>query len=189
MLSTRPHHARALTFVRLLTLFLGGFLLSSCRDTGATGPSAEHLSPTLSTQASQSWVRSSFFFDNTGFVACLGENVRFFGEAPFRYHEVTSGSGNFSFHLQLVPATPNTPPFFAVAQTSGKVYLYKNGGPINETFHLAAGQVHTVIDNETYVADNGDRLTVSLRAHMTVNANGVLTVSRTEFTDFECVNR
>ena len=70
-----------------------------------------------------------------------------------------------------------------------KVYLYKNGGPLNESFHLAAGEVHTYLDRETYVAENGDSLTATLPLHVTTNANGQLTVDKSDDSGFQCTDR
>jgi hypothetical protein len=122
------------------------------------------------------------------FIDCLGENVRAFGEVPFQYHEVTSTSGNFSYHLQVRPATPNGPPFFIQGQTSGKLFRYKNGLPANESFHLGPGEVFTFVTVETYVAEDGDRLVGKHHSHVTVNANGELTVSWLK-DSFECVEK
>lgn len=116
--------------------------------------------------------------------------MRFFGEVPFQYHEVTSSSGNFTFHQQLSPVTPNTPQFSATGQTSGQVFWYRNGGPINfMEVHLSVGSVTTTVDNEVYVASNGDRLNASFQLHETVNANGVVTVLKVEPTNFQCVRK
>jgi hypothetical protein len=177
-------HARVVWLLMLGTAFLAG----GCQDPVSTeAPSVKAVSPTAS--AAQNWERSSFFVDNVIFIDCLGENVRAFGEVLFQYHEVTTSSGNFSYHFQLRPATPNTPPFFVQGQTSGKLFRYKNGLPANESFHLGPGEVFTFVTLETYVAEDGDRLVGSLRVHLTVNANGELTVSRLEEGPLECVEK
>jgi hypothetical protein len=139
--------------------------------------------------SAQSWERSSFFVDNVLFIDCLGENVRAFGEVLFQYHEVTASSGNFSYHFQLRPATPNAPPFFIQGQTSGKLFQLKNGLPGNESFHLGPGEVYSFGIVETYVAEDGDRVVGKLHLHLTVNANGDLTVSRMEEESFRCVEK
>jgi len=141
-------------------------------------------------QATSNWTRASFFFDFPGlFVACRGENMHFYGEVPYQWHEVGTASGGYNFFFQLSPATPVSPPYYGVGETSGKVYLYKHGGPGNESFHLAAGEVHTYLDREVYVAENGDRLTVDRTFHTTTNANGQLTVNKFEDTGFQCTDR
>ena len=132
------------------------------------------------------WERGSFYVDNPGlFIPCLGEDVRFFGEVPYKRHTVTSASENTSYHFQLVPMTPNQPPFTGVGNVSGTVWHYQNGLPINESFHLGPGEVLNVQVRESYYADNGDRLTSNVRIHFTTNANGELVVSR-EFLEFTC---
>jgi hypothetical protein len=176
-------HARGVWLLILGTAFLGG----GCQDPAPTEARSVKVVPTVS--AAQSWERSSFLVDNVLFIDCLGENVRAFGEVLFQYHEVTTSSGNFSYHFQLRPATPNGPAFFIQGQTSGKLFRYKNGLPANESFHLGPGEVFTFVTLETYVAEDGDRLVGSLRVHLTVNANGELTVSRLEDESFKCVEK
>ena len=140
--------------------------------------------------ATSDWTRSSFFFDFPGvFVACRGETMHFYGEVPYTWHQVTSPSGSYNYFFHILPETPSGPPYTGVGETSGKVYLYKNGGPGNESFHLAAGEVHTYLDLETYVAENGDRLSVARTFHVTTNANGQLTVNRFEDSDWQCTDR
>ena len=176
-------HARGVWLLILGTAFLAG----GCQDSAPTEARAVKVVPTVS--AAQSWERSSFLVDNVVFIDCLGENVRAFGEVLFQYHEVTTSSGNFSYHFQLRPATPNGPPFFIQGQTSGKLFRYKNGLPGNESFHLGPGEVFTFVIVEMYVAEDGDRLVGKVNIHTTVNANGELTVSRSEDESFRCVEK
>lgn len=137
--------------------------------------------------ATTTWTRSSVFFDFPGIpVACRGETMHFFGEVFYQMHEVTTPSGTYQYFFQLSPQTPNDPPYYAVGEQSGAVLVFRNGGPFNESFHLGPGETHTIIDDEVYVGDNHDRLTVTRRSHLTVNANGELVVDRMEFSDFQC---
>ena len=141
-------------------------------------------------QAASDWTRGSFVFDFPGiFVACRGETMHFYGEVLYQMHQVTSASGVYNYFFQLSPQTPNNPPYYAVGEISGKVYLYKNGGPLNESFHLAVGEVHTYLDRETYVAENGDRLNVAITFHVTTNANGQLTAEKFEDSGYQCIDR
>lgn len=172
-------------FAKALHLAMVSVFLWGCHDPAPVESSSDRPTPVFS--ATQTWNRSSFFQDATLFIACLGEPVRFVGEVPFYYHAVTSDAGTFSYKLQFRPETPNQPQFSATGQTTGRVFWYKNGLPVNESFHAGPGEVHTLTDYEVYVADNGDRFKVYLRVHMTVSANGELTVSRSDFSGFECV--
>jgi len=140
--------------------------------------------------ASQEWIRDFMDPDNTVYVDCLEENVHFYGEAPFPYqwHRVASASGVFNYHLQIRPATPNLPDFYAET-ASGKLYIYKYGGPINESFHSGPNESGTFIDKETYVAENGDRLVGEFGYHYTINANGDLTVDRVTPAASTCINK
>lgn len=145
-----------------------------CQDRAPTEV-PDKLVETLRFQADQDWIREEIWIENTLFIACLGEDVRFFGLVPVQWHQVWSPSGNYSYHIQFRPVTPNTP-VFTGETASGKIYLYKNGGPINDTFQSGPGEVRTFISNETYVAANGDRIIGGFTLHYTFNANGVLTV-------------
>ena len=137
--------------------------------------------------ATTTWTRSSVSYDFPGvWVACRGETMHFFGAVPYQMHEVTTASGGSQTFFQLSPQTPNTPPYYAVGEQSGAVLLYKNGLPLNESFQLGPGETHTSIDHEVYLGDSHDRLTVSTRSHLTVNANGELVVDRMGFSDFQC---
>lgn len=169
--------------MRKLALTLVPLSLLACEKQ----PVAPAAVPAPRFQATSTVTRSSFFADNTLFISCLGQNVRFHGEVPFIQHEVTTTSGGSLFTIQFVAVTPVTPPFLAEAQVSGTVYVYKNGQPINQVFVVGPGEVTTIVDREIYVADNGDQLRVSFRLHLTVNANGDVTVDRSDAFEFQCV--
>jgi hypothetical protein len=113
--------------------------------------------------------------------------MHFYGEVPYMMHEVTSGSGGYDYFFQLLPVTPNSPPYYAVGETSGEVFRNAFGFPINQSFHLAAGEVYTFLDHEAYVAANGDKLVLWVRVHLTINANGELVVERMDVFDFQCL--
>jgi len=128
--------------------------------------------------ANQQWEHDSYYVDVNLFIPCLGEEVHFFGEVPYKRHTVVSASGNTSHHFQLLPVTPKGPPFTGVGVDSGTVWHYQNGLPINESFHLGQGEVLNVQVRENYFSEDGDRLTSIVRIHFTTNANGELVVSR-----------
>lgn len=169
-----------------ISVLLGGTVLgiASCRD--PVSSEAEISQPHFA--AAQSWERGSFTADNTVFVPCLGENVRFFGPVPFQFHTVRTPSGTFNSKFQLRPGAVS-PPFFAHALTSGQVYEFANGGTYNETFHSAVGEVFRFKINETYIAEGGDRLEADAFVHVTVNANGEVAVEKIEPFAFTCVDR
>lgn len=172
----------------LLLLTLGvAVLAGGCQDQMPTEARSVNVVPAAS--ATQTWERSSFFVDNIVSIDCLGENARAFGEVQFQYHEVTTSSGSFSYHFQLRPVTPNGPSFFIQGLTSGKLYRYKNGLPGNESFHLGPNEVASFVIVEVFVAEDGDRVVGNVRFHVTVNAKGELTVSRTEPESFRCVEK
>lgn len=171
-------------------------ILSGCRGDNAsptaTNPSvAEGASvpgsPAFSASDNSTWIYSSFSVDYVrNDVYCLGEPMHFFGSSAFRYHEVTSNAGNFHYHLQFLPQTPNLPPFVGVGLVTGRVFTYKNGGPYNEVYHIGPGESITIIANETYIGSDGTTLGDTYRLHVTENANGVITVSREVPVAFTC---
>lgn len=176
----RPHSCASLALM----------LLAACgEDTLApTRETASALDPAAASavRANQYWDRSSFTVDGIQPAACLGENVRFFGEVPYQYHEVASSSGNLQFIFFISPYTPKSPRYFAQGVTSGTLYEYRKGGPIPQIVHVGPGEVQTMIDKEWYTAEDGSRIYVTVWMHMTVNANGDLVVSRAEPFSVEC---
>jgi hypothetical protein len=172
----------------LWPLMLGAvFLVGGCQDSAPTEARSVIVAPAAS--ATQGWERSSFFVDDVVSIDCLGEDARAVGEVLFQYHEVVTSSGNLSYHFQLRPTTPNGPVFFIQGLTSGKLFRYKNGLPGNESFHLGPGEVASFVIVEMFVAEDGDRVVGKVRFHVTVNANGELTVSRMEPESFRCVDK
>jgi hypothetical protein len=190
MLRINPMSKRAVRFVQLgIPALLGATVLviTGCRDPVSTvGTSVELTQPVLT--ADQNWVRSSFDVDNTVFVPCLRENVRFFGPVPFQFHTVRTTSGTFNSKFQLRPGAVS-PPFFGHALASGTLYEFANGGTYNETFHSAAGEVFRFKIHETYLSEGGDRLEASAFVHVTINANGDVTVQKIEPFAFTCVDK
>ena len=144
-------------------------------------------SPASNASDNSTWIYSGFSVDYVrNDVYCLGEPMHFFGPTSFRYHEVTSDAGNFHYHLQFLPQTPNLPPFVGVGLVTGRVFTYKNGGPYNEVYHIGPGESITIIANETYIGSDGTTLSDTYRLHVTENANGVITVSREVPVAFTC---
>lgn len=121
-------------------------------------------------------------------MPCLGEDVRFYGPVTYQYHSVANSAGGFDYHLIYLPETPNDPPLVAEGQSSGKVFYFPDGHRINITFHMAAGEVETLIDErEIYTAkEDGSQLHLLNGFHVTVNANGDLTVDRGTPFSIEC---
>jgi hypothetical protein len=186
MTGNEPNRLPAVRFLQLVSALGGTFVICSCQVSESTMPLRAPTTAQFSGGASQTWVRSSFFINSTLTVPCLGEDVHVFGEAPFESHEVTSGSGVYNFHLLFPPLTPNTPQFYAQGVTSGKLFQYKNGGPVTQTVHLAAGEVQLTHDKETFVAVDGSKLFFEFISHVTLNANGVVTVSRLDEIPLGC---
>jgi hypothetical protein len=189
-----------LTFgvVRLHTLIpvAVAAILSGCSGDNAspTAPNpsvAERASlpgsPAFSASDNSTWNYSSFYVDYVrNDISCLGEPMHFFGPNFFRYHQVTSDAGNFHYHFQILPQTPNLPPFIGVGLVTGRVFTYKNGGPYNEVYHIGPGESITVTANETYIGSDGTTFGDTYRLHITNNANGVITASREVPVAFTC---
>jgi hypothetical protein len=173
------------SLVRAIPSVFAIAIAAACSDTSPTRPALRPAAPDAS--ATESWTRVTFFNSHTFFVPCLAENVRFYGLVSYQYHAVENSAGGFDYHLQYRPETPNDPPFVAEGQSSGKVFYFQNGHPINISFHAAAGQVMTFIDQrEIYIASDGSQLHLLSGLHVTVNANGELTVDRTMPFSVEC---
>jgi len=169
---------------------LGAILLTvGCQESVPTEISEDLVgSPAFS--ADQYWERDQFYVDNSGFaIPCLDEeDAHVYGWAPYQWHHVTSNSGNYKYYLQYRPVTPNSPPVYLDA--GGRLYLYKNGGPVHETFHLAPGEVYNLVGREIYEATNSnDRLRAKYKLHITVNANGDLSVFKIEYPEWVCVDK
>ena len=199
--STRSARTRdILTFgvVRLHTLipFAVAAILSGCLGDNAfptaTSPSvAERASvpgsPAFSASDNSLWNYGSFSVDYVrNDVICLGEPMHFFGDAAFRYHGVSSEAGNFHYHFQFLPLTPNLPPFTGVGLTTGRVFTYQNGGPSNEVYHIGPGESINVVVRESYRGSDGTTLGDTYKLHITNNANGVITAQREDPVAFTC---
>lgn len=140
--------------------------------------------------AGTEWEQGSFYVDSPGvFVPCLGETVHFFGEVVYKRHAVTTPSGGTSYKYQEVALNSNQPPYFAVVESTGKVYRWQNGHPLNVSFHQATGETLSVHVRGSYVADDGDKLIGTFHMHLTTNANGELVVNRVYDSGFECIDR
>lgn len=138
--------------------------------------------------AQQQWEYDTVISDGAFavYVPCLGENVRFYGEAPYRRHTVTTASGNTSFKLQFLPQTPNLLPFVAIGELSGTVYYFANGHPYNESFHAGPGETHSFHARDVFISDEGVRLNGSFILHTTINANGRIVVDELELEELDC---
>lgn len=130
--------------------------------------------------ASSTWTRGSILVDGTGFIDCLGEDAHFFGEELFILHQVTSASGVTQSFFQFSPITPSGPQFSLQGLTSGRLYQLQDGLPINQVFQFGPDSTFTYVEKDVYVnvADKFDKVTFVLRSHVTLNANGKVTVDR-----------
>lgn len=130
--------------------------------------------------ASSTWTRGSLFVDGTGFIDCLGEDVRIFGEERFILHQVTSASGVTQSFLQFTPITPRGPEISLQGLTSGKLYQLQDGLPVNQVFQFGPDSTFSYVEKDVYVnvADKLDKVTFVLKSHVTLNANGNVTADR-----------
>ena len=186
MFATVPRCLTSGRYAPFLAIMIAGLAMGGCKDQPTTAPLNPPSNARFAAGADQGWIRSSFFVDFRTFVPCLGEEVRVFGEVPFTYHSVATPSGGFDFTRRFPPVTPNTPQFYIQGLTSGTLYTYSNGHPINESFHLAAGEVYSHHQRERYTAADGSKLFATFTSHSTTNANGVLTVSKAVVEDINC---
>lgn len=171
-------------------LLFTALTLTACTDPGPDQVLApRQTAPPMASFAAgadQSWLRTSFNVDYVQFVPCLGENARLYGEVPFQLHTVANPAGGFNAHRQLRAITPNSPPFRVQVISTGKVYTQVNGGPINEVIHVAAGEVYSFHEVDTFRAADGSELYFTFVIHGTVNANGVATAEKFIFENVNC---
>jgi len=131
-------------------------------------------------------VRGTFFNTHTFYVDCLGEEVRFFGYVEYTSHEVTTGSGNYQVHFHYGPKTPNSLPFIGEGQSSGTIFSIRYGVNVKAMVRSGPGEGQIVIEKEVYIAPDGRQLFVTNVVHITVNANGDLTVLNEEPFSITC---
>ncbi len=62
------------------------FAVVSCDTTPVEPPGVEASAATPLFQANQAWVTGSFDVDVSQYAECLGEEIRFYGEVPFKWH-------------------------------------------------------------------------------------------------------
>jgi hypothetical protein len=169
----------------LLTLSCDGPNSRSPLGPAGFGTQANAAGGTTST-----WIRSSFVADAIAFIDCLGENAHIFGEVPFILHQVTNWSGGTLTFLQLSPITPSGPSFSLQGLSSGRLYQLQNGLPVNEMMQSGPDGTFSHQERGVFVnvADGHDKVYATFRAHMTINANGTVTVDRSEFRGFFCVS-
>ncbi|MGD2218266.1 MAG: hypothetical protein PVJ64_16020 [Gemmatimonadales bacterium] len=167
----------------IVTCLILAVIAVGCDNSTPTEQSTEAIgSPSFA--ADQNWIYDSYYHDDVIEVACAGEDMHRFGEVPFRWHQVTSQSGVYNYHFQLLNWA-QSPPFVAVGQTTGRRFVFK-AGPYNESFHAGPGEVIQFRIGERYVADKGNWFTGTAILHITVNANGALAVSKWVPDEFSC---
>jgi hypothetical protein len=138
--------------------------------------------------ASSTWTRGSIFVDGTGFIDCLGEDVRIFGEDAFILHQVTSASGVTQSFFQFTPITPSGPEISLQGLTSGRLYQLQDGLPVNQVFQFGPDSTFSYVEKDVYVnvADKFDKVTFVLKSHVTLNANGEVRADRTVLSGALC---
>ena len=138
--------------------------------------------------ASSTWTRGSIFVDGTGFIDCLGEDVRIFGDERFILHQVTSASAVTQSFLQFTPITPGGPEISLQGLTSGRLYQLQSGLPVNQVFQFGPDSTFSYVEKDAYVnvADKFDKVTFVLKSHVTLNANREVTVDRMLFSGALC---
>jgi hypothetical protein len=163
-------------------LIAAALVVGCDRNTPTEQPTEAIAAPAFS--ADQNWVSGSFYQDSYGYARCPGEVMHWYGEVQWRYHQVTSNSGTYSYHFQLLNWAQN-PPFYGEGTVSGKLFQFK-GGPLNESFVAGPGEVYRWVSIEKYVADNGDWFRCQSSYHITVNANGDLSIEKGDPVDCKC---
>ena len=175
--------------MRKLALTLVPLVLLAC----GREPAAPDVAPAPMFAATSDWTLGSAAFDIDSFIPCRGSNIHFSQELQYRQHQVFTTldwdtwirRGVYNYNIQFVPG-----PGHAVEQATGIVFLYQQGGPSNQSGHIAvaAGATETWMDRGVWVAPNGDELIVSTTWHITYNGNMEVVVARGEpIVEVQCV--
>lgn len=175
---------RALSLTTLAAL---AFVAVSCDSTPVEPPGVEAEASAPLFMANQGWVYGSFDVDFVTNVSCLGEDVRFYGYVPYKLHRVFKSSGGYSDFFALEPATPNLP-FLAEGMSSGIVWKAR-GSTNPQSYRVGPGEVTHVTITETYISKDGPTLRSMGGMHITVNANGEVTVSSPFVAETVCTGR
>jgi hypothetical protein len=163
---------RALSLSSLAALAL---VAVSCDTTPVEPPRVEAEAAVPPFKANQVWVESSFFADNVTPAPCLGEDLRFYGEVPYRWHRVWNSAGRYSDFLYLEPSTSQLP-FLAEGMLSGIVWEAR-GATDPAMYRAGPGEVIHAIIRENYISNDGPNFRATGAEHLTINANGDVTVS------------
>lgn len=159
---------------------LAGVLLSAGCHEAPTGPSLSPPDPQFGA-SSETLVRDRFPLVNTVFNACTGEWVDIEGEFLVVVRQVLAPSGRSHFLVHVNVHVKGT------GQTTGTGYvsneqlnLVANGGGSGAQVFVFEFRILTVSQGPSENAAG------RIRIHMTVNANGDVTVDETEFIFDEC---
>ena len=167
--------------IMLATVALVAMACDGPRSPIGPGTEPAHAITASSTGgASSTWIRDSIFQDGTGFIDCLGEDVRNWGEDLYILHQVTSASGVTQSFFQFSPITPGRSPISLLGLTSGRLYQLHDGLPVNQVFQFGPDSTFSYVEKDVYVnvADRFDTVTFVFKSHVTLNANGKVTVDR-----------
>jgi hypothetical protein len=116
----------------------------------------------------------------TAFDECTGESVHFTGQLHILSTVTINPNGSFHLHM-----TQNYAGVKGVGQTTGRIYQLP--GELSVTENLTAAQVMTAVVFSNLITDgspSNEKITVSL--HITINANGTVTVDNVEFESITC---
>ena len=160
--------------------------VAGCGEPSSAAPQFRAETSRSSGAAEQNRVRGTFFNSHTFYVDCLGEDVRFFGDVEYTSHEVTTGSENYEVHFHYGPFTPNNTPFVAEGQSSGTIFSLRYGVNVKAMVRSGPGEGQAVVEKEVYIAADGRQLFLTYVLHLTVNANGELTVFNEEPLSITC---
>ena len=175
---------RALSFTAFAALALA---VVSCDAIPVEPPGVDESAANPLFAANQVWVTGSFVVENFLYVECLGEEIRFFGEVPFKWHRVFNSSGGYDDLFIFAPASANVP-FNAEGLSSGIVWETR-GGADPATYHAGPGEVIHATIEETYISRAGTNFKVYGGFHVTINANGDVTSSKDFVFETQCTGQ
>jgi hypothetical protein len=161
-------------------VLIAALLLSGCDH--AKVPTESSTAPTAvqALAASVEHQTERFSFVAGGFNPCTGEETP--GTGEFFSHTTLVARPSGGFHVAQVFNVS----FVLTGATTGDRYLGRDVEHVNFTTNGGAQSVNTFIANvRVGTAGPGNDFVLRVRFHVTVNANGVVTVERDE-TTIEC---
>lgn len=166
---------------QLSPVLLSVVLLAACSDTTSPAGQVEDVGslPTASAGASTEKGTSIYVVNDLGFMDCVGEDVKFDAEIPFKYHIVSTPSGVTAHNDGFIP---NSAVGTAVGQTSGTVWTLDH--VISPGMGVSTGSTSVAHFTATqfWVSQTGPTMHLTSVFHILENGQGGVVVEKFSFT-------